>query len=398
MLSKRALNIKPSPTLALNAKAKELASQGRDVISLSVGEPDWDTFPDAKKAAINSIESGLTKYTPANGLVALRKAIAKQTENHLAMNYHPDCVTVAPGAKFILFSALQVLCDPGDEVIIPSPYWVSYPTMVELAGGIPVIPQCRVEDNFKLTPEVLERHITPSTKLLILNSPCNPTGAVYSRNELSELARILEKHPQVLVLSDDIYNQLVFGGEEFAPHLLEVAPQLKDRVVVINGVSKSYAMTGWRVGWALAKKEIIQAMTNYQSQSVSCLSHFAQDAAIAAITKTQNEVREAVKNLKSRRDLIVRRLQEIPGLKVKAPEGAFYCWPEIDAFFRKQMDGQSIADSQDFARLLLDDQNVAVVPGKEFGAEGFVRMSFVLAEPRMLEACERLSVFLNKLT
>ncbi|MCB0384963.1 MAG: pyridoxal phosphate-dependent aminotransferase, partial [Bdellovibrionales bacterium] len=272
MLADRVASLKPSPTLALAAKAKELKKQGHDVYSLTVGEPDWDTFEQIKAAGIEAIKSGQTKYAPANGLPELREAICEQTILDLGHHYDADQVTVSAGAKFVLYSALQSLINPGDEVIIPSPYWVSYPTMVELAGGLPVIAACGPETGFKLTANALERTITPKTKMIILNSPSNPTGSVYSMEEWKQIGDVLKKHKQVIVLSDDIYNRLVFDSSDVAPHILQATPDLADRTVVINGVSKTYSMTGWRLGWAVGPKDVIKAMTNLQSQSVSCAS------------------------------------------------------------------------------------------------------------------------------
>lgn len=396
MLSKRAKSLKPSPTLALNAKAQELKAQGHDVISLSVGEPDWSTYQVITDTAIESLKRGDTKYYPSNGILPLRQAIVKQTQEDFDIAYDPKCVTVSAGAKFILFSALQVLVDPGDEVIIPAPYWVSYPTMVELAGGISVIPECGANTRFKLTGEFLEKHITPSTKLLILNSPSNPTGESYTVDELKSIAKVLEKHPQVLVLSDDIYNHLIFDGNKVAPHLLQVAPQLKDRVVVINGCSKTYAMTGWRLGWALGPKEIIDAMTNYQSQSVSCATSFVQVAAVAALEKTGPDLAKAALGLKKRRDLFLEHLRQVPGIEVATPPGAFYLWPSIQNLLGKHFKAKPLATSKDWAEALLEDQKVAVVPGVEFGLEGFVRMSFTLSEDRIVEACNRINNFVKQ--
>jgi aspartate aminotransferase len=395
MLSKRVLALKPSPTLALNAKAKELKSQGRDVISLSVGEPDWDTFEAIRKAGIEAIERGETKYSPANGILALREALAQKASHELGVGFTPSAVTVSAGAKFVIFAALQSLLDPGDEVIIPAPYWVSYPPMVELAGGLPVCVECSDETNFKLSPEALDKHITPSTKLLILCSPSNPTGQVYSRDELKDLTRVLEKHPHVFVLSDDIYNRLIFDGVEIAPHLLQVAPQLKDRVLSVNGGSKSYSMTGWRIGWALGPQKWIDAMTNYNSQSVSCAATFTQIAVLEAVKSCDEEVLRAVEKLKRRRDLVVAKTGEISGMQIHPPGGAFYAWLDIRQILGKTFQGSAIEDSKAFADLMLDKALVAVVPGIEFGLEGYVRASFALSEQKMVEAFDRMKVLLS---
>jgi aspartate aminotransferase len=396
-LSQRAQNLKPSPTLALAAKAKELTAQGHKVISLSVGEPDWDTFQCAKRAAMAAIESGFSKYTPANGIPELRKAIAEQTQKEIGINYSPEQVTVSTGGKFIIFSALQTLLNPGDEVIIPAPYWVSYPTMVELAEGKPVIAVCDEKMGFKITPGLLESKITARTKLIILNSPSNPTGVMYSRQELGALAKVLERHPNVMVLSDDIYNRLVFA-DEVAPHLLHMAPQLKERVLVVNGAAKTFSMTGWRVGWALGDSEWIKAMSNYQSQSVSCAASMAQMAVLKAIQEGEPELKTALQELRRRRDFIYGELREIKGIKLSAPDGAFYVWPDIRAFLGKKYDGKVLKTSADFSQALLEDQKVVCVPGVEFGLDGYLRISYVLKDSAITEAIQRLRAFLAKLS
>lgn len=396
MISKRAKNLKPSPTLALAAKAKELAAQGHDVISLSVGEPDWNTFECANKAGIAAIQEGFTKYTPANGIPELRKAIALQTSQDLKISYSADEVTVSTGGKFVIFSALQCAIDPGDEVIIPAPYWVSYPTMVELASGVPVIAVCDEAVNFKLTPAILQKHLTSKTKMFILNSPSNPTGLMYSREELAALVEVLRDHPKVLILSDDIYNRLVFSGE-IAPHILHVAPELRPRVLVMNGASKTYSMTGWRVGWALGPTEWIKAMTNYQSQSVSQAASMAQRAALKAIENGESELKTSMHELILRKNRAVELLSKINGLGATVPDGAFYIWLDIRSLLGKFYGANCLATSSDWSAALLDSQKVAVVPGLEFGLDGFVRMSFALKSARMEQAIERIKLFVSGL-
>ncbi|OFZ17847.1 MAG: aspartate aminotransferase [Bdellovibrionales bacterium RBG_16_40_8] len=397
MISQRAKNLKPSPTLALAAKAKELAAQGKDVISLSVGEPDWDTLECAKLAGVKAINEGFSKYTAANGIIELRQAIAEQTSRDLGMGFAADDVTVTTGGKFVIFSALQCAIDPGDEVVIPAPYWVSYPVMVELAAGKPVIASCDEKANFKLTAEILHKHITPKTKMLILNSPSNPTGLMYTKDELLQLAQVLRDNPRVLVLSDDIYNRLVFS-KGLAPNILQVAPELKPRVLVVNGASKTYSMTGWRVGWALGPQPWIKAMTNYQSQSVSQAASMSQKAALAAIEKGEPELKKAMVELTARKDRAVMLLSQISGVKVTAPDGAFYVWTDIRNLLGKSYKGRKLTGSSEFSAALLEAQNVAVVPGVEFGLEGFVRLSFALRESRMVEAIERIKTFASELS
>jgi len=398
MLSRKALALKPSPTLAIAAKAKELAAQGHSVISLSVGEPDWDTFPAIKEAGIKAIQAGQTKYAPANGTPQLRAAIAHKTSELLGIEYKPTEVTVSAGAKFIVFAALQMLCDPGDEVLIPAPYWVSYPTMAELVDGVPVIVHSDELTGFKVHARQIESRITAKSKVLLLNSPSNPTGQVYSRAELEDIVGLLRRHPRLVVVSDDIYNQLIFTGEKVAPHILHVSPELKDRVVVINGASKTFSMTGWRIGWALGNEALIKAMSNYQSQTVSCASPFTQTATLAALQAGDQEVHDHVKQLIHRRDLFVEGLNHIPGWRAGTPEGAFYVWADIRALLGRKWHGKALRTSSDVAEALLEGQKVAVVPGGESGLEGYLRLSFALHEKDLLQAVHRLREFTEALT
>lgn len=396
MLSSRVANLKASPTLALAAKAKELKKKGNDVLSLTVGEPDWDTFEPIKEAGIKAIQEGHTKYSPANGLPELREAICQQTILDFGHHYDPDQVTVSTGAKFILYSAIQALIDPGDEVVIPAPYWVSYPTMVELAGGKPVVVSCGPETGFKMTPEGLERSITAKTKMVILNSPSNPTGAVYSSEELKGIAQVLGKHPQIVVLSDDIYNRLVFEGD-LAPHLLQVDSSLAERTLVINGVSKTYSMTGWRLGWALGPQPIIKAMTNLQSQSVSCASPFTQIASIAAIQQGKELLKPYLRRLTLRRNRVIESLSSFSGVKVLEPQGAFYAFPDFRELCGRGFKGHGLESCADIAKFLLQEELVAVVPGVAFGAPGFLRLSYALDEDRLSKALMRIETFIGRL-
>ncbi len=389
-LSVRGKSLKPSPTLALVSKAKELQSQGHDVISLSVGEPDWDTISCAKEAGKSAIDRGFTKYTAAEGMLELRAAIAKQTSADFGIEYQPQQVSVAAGAKFSLFSALQVVLNPGDEVIMAGPYWVSYPTMVELAGGVPVITDPLPHSGFKMTPSQLESAITKKSRVLLLNSPNNPTGAIYSQSELRSLAEVVRKNRDLLVFSDDIYNRLQFDEKGIAPQLLMCAPDLRDRVVSFNGVSKSYSMTGWRIGWGVGPKEIIQTMGYYQSQAMGAPSSISQAATLAAITEGQAEVERARLLLKERRDIAVEAIQSIPGLKVTPPAGSFYLWVDVTHY---QTHSQK---SREISERLLQEKKVATVPGFEFGLEGYLRLSFALKKERMLEAFDRMSSFFSQ--
>lgn len=398
LLSKKAQALKPSPTLTIAAKAKELQAQGHSVISLSVGEPDWDTPETIKEAGIQAIRAGQTKYAPSNGTPQLRTAIAHRTTELLGVPYSPNEVTVSTGAKFILFAALQVLVDPGDEVLIPAPYWVSYPTMVELVDGVPVIVPSDELTGYKPHAHQIEKKITPKTKVLLLNSPNNPTGQMYTRGELEEIVAMLRKYPNLIVISDDIYNQLVFSGEKVAPHLLHIAPDLKNRIVVVNGASKTYSMTGWRLGWALGPEHVVKAMSNYQSQTVSCGSPFTQIAALAGLQKCDQEIGEHLVVLQKRRDIFVEGLNHVPGWRSGYPQGAFYVWADIRGILGKTWHGKPIKTSADVAAALLESQYVATVPGGESGLEGYLRLSFAVQERDLLEAVKRIRMFTDSLT
>ena len=395
-LSKRSQALKPSATLALATKAKELKAEGHNVISLSVGEPDWDSFDVAKSAGIKAIEEGFTKYTPASGTPELRKAIAEQTSKDLGLEYKATDVTVSAGGKYVIYSALQTLIDDGDEVVIPAPYWVSYPDQVGLAGGTPVIVACGRETNFKMSAAMLKAAINPKTKLVIFNSPSNPTGVMYSEAELKEIAEVLKANSHVYVLSDDIYNRLIFDGD-LAPHLLKVAPELKDRVLVVNGASKTYSMTGWRCGWALGNEKWIKAMTSFQSQSTSGASSITDRAVTAAITEGGPELEASLKELKRRRDFVVETFNKISGIEVGVPDGAFYIWPNIENHFGKSYEGKKIETSADFSQALLEDQKVVAVPGSAFGLDGHLRISYALNDESMQEAADRIQTFVEKL-
>lgn len=396
-LAQRAQLLKPSPILMLAARAGELKAAGNNVISLSIGEPDWDTYDNIKEAAIESIRAGKTKYTPPSGIPELRKAIAQQALEDLGIQYDISQVTVSSGAKYVLFAAIQAIAGPGDEFLLVAPFWASYSTMVELADAQPRIIVCDHTVDFKLTPDLLRKAITPKTKAILLNSPSNPTGKVYTREELKALAAVFKEYPNIAIISDDIYNRLSFESK-IAPHILHVAPELKDRVIILNGASKSYAMTGWRLGWALGPKEVITAMSNYQSQSVSCANATAQYAALDAIKNSEPDVAKTVATLKDRRDFLAAELEKVPGVKVAMPEGAFYLWIDISAHIGKKFKGEVMHTSGDLANAFLNDQMVAVVPGVEFGLEGYFRLSYALEKTRGKEAIERMKTFFASLT
>lgn len=395
-LASRVQLMKPSPILMLAARAGELKAQGHDVISLSIGEPDWTPYENIKEAAIASIREGKTKYTPASGIPELRKAIAEQASKDLDMKFDFTEVTVSSGAKFVLFAALQAIVNPGDEVLLIAPFWASYTTMVELAGGIPKIVVCDKQTDFKLTPAKLKAAIGPKTKAILMNSPSNPTGKIYSLEELKALAEVLRASPGVAVISDDIYNRLCFETK-LAPHLLQAAPDLRDRVILLNGASKSYAMTGWRLGWALGPKAVITAMSNYQSQSVSCANSTAQYAAIEAIKNSDVDVGKTVASLKERAASIAHEIEKIPGINAAKPEGAFYLWIDVSAYMGKSLNGKLMKTSDDLSEGLLTDQMVAAVPGSEFGLDGYFRLSYALSKEKATEAAGRMATFFAKL-
>ncbi|KYG63337.1 pyridoxal phosphate-dependent aminotransferase [Bdellovibrio bacteriovorus] len=396
-LSKRAQNLKTSPTLFLVAKARELASQGHDVISLTVGEPDWPTFKAPSEAGIEAIQKGITKYTPANGTLELRKAITEKMKHELGFEYTPKEITVASGAKYIIFAALQMLCSPGDEVIVATPYWVSYPTMIELADGVPHIVECGELENFKITPEKLEKAINLKTRAFLFCSPSNPTGLSYTADELKALAEVLRKHPHVAIISDDIYNRLVFDGSKVAPHILSVAPDLRERTVLVNGGSKAYSMTGWRIGWAAGPEKLITAMADYQSQSTGSPSSISQHALLAGLRTSESDINGVVEKLISRKVSGLKELQAIEHFKVAEPQGAFYFWVDIRNCLGKTYQDRIVRTSKDFCDILLEKFFVATVPGAECGTEGFMRLSFAVSEDTMKRAVGRMRDFVGQL-
>lgn len=397
MLSQRAQKLKTSPTLFLVAKAKELQAKGHDVISLTVGEPDWPTYPVAAQAGITAISSGFTKYTAAQGTLELRKAIIQRTKQDLNQDYTVQEVTVTTGAKYAIFAALQVLCDPKDEVIVHSPYWVSYPAMIELADAVPKIVTCEEKNNFKLTAEDLENNITNKTKAFLFCSPSNPTGFVYTKNELQKLAAVLEKYPRIHIITDDMYHRLMFDGSHRAPHILDVAPQLKNRTVVINGASKAYAMTGWRIGWAMGPQQIIQALGDFASQSTGAPCSISQAAVLPALSQAENEIKETNLVLKQRLISAQSEFARIPQFKIFEPQGAFYLWVDVKQVLGKFYQGQKIETSQDFGKILLEQFFVATVPGEEFGNPGYLRLSFAIETKRMTEAIARMKTLVDSL-
>jgi aspartate aminotransferase len=392
-LSDALARIKPSPTIAVTALARRLKDEGRDIIGLSAGEPDFDTPAHVRAAAKAAIDRGETRYTAPEGIAELRRAIAAKFARENRLDYAPEQVIVSTGGKQVLFNALIATLNPGDEVVIPAPYWVSYPDMVRLAGGTPVIVEGALERRFKITAQALDTAITPRTKWLILNSPSNPAGAGYGRSELAALAEVLLAHPQVWVMTDDIYEHIAYAPFAFCTPA-EVEPRLHDRTLTVNGVSKAYAMTGWRIGYGAGPAPLIRAMTTIQSQSTSNACSVSQWAAVAALTGPQDCVAEAQAAFRRRRDLVVARLNACPGLACPEPEGAFYVYPSIAGLIgRRTPAGRAIATDEDFAAELLAAEGVAVVFGAAFGLSPNFRVSYAAADAALEEACARIHRF-----
>jgi aspartate aminotransferase len=386
----RVSRIKISPTTAASAHVRELKAAGRDILDMAIGEPDFDTPDHVKAAAHEAIDRGETKYTAVNGTVGLRKAIIADYKRRLGLEYADHEICVGGGAKQILFLALMASVEQGAEVIIPAPYWVSYPDMVIANDGKPVIVRCSENQGFKLTAEALEAAITPRTRWLILNAPSNPTGAAYSRSDLASLGDVLLRHPDVLVLSDDIYDQIWYRDEP-ATTLVAAVPELRERVLLANGVSKTYAMTGWRIGYAAGPAPLIAAINKLQSQMSSCPSSISQAAAAHALTSDQSFVRESVKLYKERRDYACARLNAIPGLSCVVPDGAFYLYPGCAGVIGKTTpDGKVIANDLDFVLYLLDDVGVAAVQGAAYGLSPYFRLSIATSMDAIKEACDRI--------
>ena len=385
--------VKPSPTIAVTTKAAELKAAGRDVIGLGAGEPDFDTPDNIKDAAKRAIDAGKTKYTAVDGIPELKEAICRKFERENGLTYTPAQITVGTGGKQVLYNALMATLNPGDEVIIPAPYWVSYPDMVLLAGGTPVPVVAGMETDFKLTADKLEAAITPKTKWFIFNSPSNPTGAGYSHDELKALTDVLMRHPQVWVMSDDMYEHLVFDDFEFVTPA-QVEPGLHDRTLTCNGVSKAYAMTGWRIGYAGGPAELIKAMRTIQSQSTSNPCSVAQHAAVEALNGPQDFLAANRTLFQRRRDLVVSMLNQAKGITCPRPEGAFYVYPDISGCIGKtSAAGTVIGDDEAFATALLEETGVAVVFGAAFGLSPNFRVSYATSEEALEEACQRIQSF-----
>ena len=397
LIARRLGFIKPSPTLAVSAKAAELKRSGIDVISLRAGEPDCETPENIKLAAITAIKAGVTKYTNVDGMPELKKAVCEKFKRENGLEYLPDQIIIGTGGKQVIYNLFMATLDQGDEVIIPAPYWVSYPDIVLLAEGKPVIIEAHLETGFRITAESLDAAITDKTKWFILNSPSNPSGTAYSKQDLLILADILRKYPHVQIMSDDIYEHITFDGFKFY-NLAAVAPDLKERIFIVNGVSKAYSMTGWRIGYGAGNKDIIKAMALIQSQSTSNPSSISQMAAIEALTGIQSYIPKNALGFEKKRDLVFSLLSKIKNLECYKPEGAFYLFIRCTKLFgKKTPSGQLLKNDNDLATYLLEHANVAVVPGIAFGLEGYFRISYATSEELLAEACRRIEMCINQL-
>ena len=389
--------IKPSPTIAVTQKARELKAAGKDVIGLGAGEPDFDTPDNIKQAAIKAINDGDTKYTAVDGTPALKKAIVEKFKKENNLDYTIDQITVGAGGKHVIYNAMMATLNDGDEVIVPAPYWVSYPDMVLLAGGKPVIMECNEKQGFKINPNDLEKFITPKTKWIILNSPSNPTGACYSEQDIKAIAAILEKHNHVYILSDDIYEHVTYEGFKF--FTIAQIDSLKNRVLTMNGVSKAYSMTGWRIGYAAGPKDIIKAIAKIQSQSTTNPSSISQAAAVEALSGTQDFINERANSFQERRDFVVSSLNAIDGIECLNPDGAFYVFPSCKGLMgKKDPNGNEIKSDTDFVQSLLENSGIAVVQGSAFGLEGFFRISYATSMENLKKAMDKISSFCKSLS
>ncbi len=396
MLAERVKKIKPSPTLAMDAKAKALKAQGLDIVNFGVGEPDFDTPEHVKEAAIKAIKDGFTKYTPVGGIDELKDAIVEKFKKDNDLEYTKEEIIVSCGAKHSLYNIAQALYGPGDEIIIPSPYWVSYPDQVLLNDATPVFLKTYEEDSFMLRPDVLESKITKKTKAIILNSPSNPTGLTYDKKTLQAIAEIALKH-NVYIISDEIYEKLVYDGIEFIS-IASLGKEIKDKTIVVNGLSKSHAMTGWRIGYAAGPRDIIKAMTNIQSQSTSNPTSIAQKAAVAALTGPQDFISMMHSEFDRRRKFLVEGLNSIEGVRCLKPTGAFYAFPNVSKLYGKKTGTRQINSSLDMAMYLLEDANVALVHGEAFGDDNYIRISYATSMENIKKGLERIKEAVSRLS
>ena len=396
IISNNLKKIKPSPTLAVTQKARELKAAGKDVIGLGAGEPDFDTPDNIKQAAISAIDAGDTKYTAVDGTPKLKKAIIEKFKRENKLNFETDQISVGAGGKQIIYNAMMATLNHGDEVIIPAPYWVSYPDIVLLAGGNPVIVKCSEKESFKISPEKLKNAITEKTKWLMLNSPSNPTGSCYTESEINSLADILKKHKQIHILSDDIYEHITY--ENFKFFTIAQVKELEDRILTMNGVSKAYAMTGWRIGYGAGPKELIKAMAKIQSQSTTNPSSISQAAAVEALNGKQDFIVERTKSFQQRRDFVLNELKSIKGVSCLKPEGAFYVFPSCSSLLgKKDPNGKFLKTDDDFVESLLENQGIAVVQGSAFGLNGFFRISYATSMDNLKKAMKKIKIFCESL-
>lgn len=393
--SKKAMNITPSITLAITAKAKELKEAGVDVVSFGAGEPDFNTPKNIMDAAIKSMEEGKTKYTPTSGIIELREAICKKLKEDNNLSYNPNEIIVSTGAKQCLADAFMAILNPGDEVIVPIPYWVSYPELIKLADGVPVFVEGKEENDYKYTLESLNKVVNDNTKAIIINSPNNPTGTVYSIEELKEIAEFAQKH-DLIIISDEIYEKLIYDGKKHVS-VASLSEDAYNRTIVINGFSKSYAMTGWRLGYAAGNAEVIKLMTSVQSHITSNTNSIAQYAGVEALNGPKDEIEKMVKKFEERRNLMIDRIKNITGLSVIRPEGAFYVMINLKNYLGKSINENVINNSVDFSRELLEHEKVAVIPGSAFGLDKYIRLSYATSEELILKGLDRIESFLNKL-
>ncbi|MDB2153538.1 MULTISPECIES: pyridoxal phosphate-dependent aminotransferase [Clostridium] len=394
-LSKKAGNISPSITLSITAKANELKAQGVDVVSFGAGEPDFNTPQNIINAAIKAMQDGKTKYTPAGGILELKKTICKKFKEDNGLDYTTDQITISTGAKQCLANVFMAILNPGDEILIPIPYWVSYPELVKLADGVPVFVETLKENNYKYTIEDLEKAVSDKTKAVLINSPNNPTGTIYNREELIEIAEFAKKH-DLLIISDEIYEKLIYDGEKHIS-IASLSEDAFERTVVINGVSKTYAMTGWRLGYMAASKEITKLMTSIQSHMTSNVNTIAQYAAIEALNGPIEDLNTMVKEFERRRNFMVDRLGKIDGVSIIKPSGAFYIMVNISSYFNTTFKGEEIKNSLDFSRVLLDEEKVAVIPGAGFGLDEYIRLSYATSMDIIETGIDRIAMFINKI-
>lgn len=393
LLSDRINSLAVSQTLEMAAKVRELKAEGKDIISLSLGEPDFNTPDFIKEAAIKAIHENYSSYTPVDGYLELRQAISEKFKRDNGLSYKPTQIVVSTGAKQSLFNVAQVLLNPGDECILPAPYWVSYFEIIKMSDGVPVVVPTSVDSNFKITPQQLEQAITPKTKMVMFSSPCNPSGSVYSKEELTLLAEVLKKHPNIFVVSDEIYEHINFTGNFCSIASID---GMYDRTITVNGVSKAFAMTGWRIGYIGAPEFIAKACTKMQGQITSGANSIAQRATIAALLAEPKEIDYMVQKFHKRRDLVTELLQDIPNLKTTIPEGAFYAFPDVSWYFGKTLRGKLIKDSEDLAMYLLEEAFVATVTGSAFGNPNCIRLSYATSEEELTEALRRIKKALTE--